>query len=374
MITLRFIASRLRLAMALLPLLSLSRVVNLVAAILCFLARSSRTVKHPPILVLTLTTDCNYSCVMCLKSSRRDSTKGVVIDYRTPREMSFENLERLLRENAAFLCAVRLHGGEPLHYTRIEDLTRLLNELRIPYDIVTNGALLTEELCRTLVGGSCFGISISLDAATSDTYRLLRRGGDLAGVLSNIERVNAVKRERRSRRPVLAASMCTFSLNACEMPALVRLCEAYEIPSLTVGEGWDYDTEEIGAEHLVENNKVLVASAIVEARQQARRSRVTLRTRFPSLETLNCQGMPRQVGLIAPRDCLNLYASVWILPSFDAIGCSNATASFGNTAGGNLQRVWNGRDGIYAKARVSLRKKEVPQPCEKCIYTGSFFS
>ncbi len=93
--------------------------------------------------------------------------------------MDFAVLRELLIEHADYLAVVKLQGGEPLHYSNIVELVDLLNELKIPFDILTNGSLLTKELCKKLVGSYCFNISISLDAGSNETYRYLRRGGEL---------------------------------------------------------------------------------------------------------------------------------------------------------------------------------------------------
>jgi hypothetical protein len=168
--------------------------------------------------------------------------------------------------------------------------------------------------------------------------------------------------------------MCTFSFNAPEMAGLVRLCKQYDIPSLTVVEGWDFDTVEIRSEHLAVNNVELIKDQIVLAKREAKKQGVILRLRFPSLADHALQEIPRQVPQVTPRDCLNLYASAWVLPNFDLIGCSNATGEFGNIRTDRFAEVWNGTEFGYVRARKCLKSKEVPEECRGCIYTGSFFS
>jgi MoaA/NifB/PqqE/SkfB family radical SAM enzyme len=377
MITVRFILTRFHLVFALLPLLTFRKVFNLLHAIAYFMLKKDRTVEHPPILLLTLTTDCNYTCRMCLKSSKWKSTKGALINYRKPKEMDFAVLRELLREHANYLAVVKLQGGEPLHYSSIVELVDLLNELKIPFDILTNGSLLTEELCKKLVGGYCFNISISLDAGSNETYRYLRRGGELPHVLSNLRRLNEIKEERASSRPMLNASMCTFSENIGEVSELVEICSQYKIPSLTVGEGFDYDTAFTQPHQLARNNKERFREELVKARSTAKQRGIILRLRFPCLaedSANSANQLPKQVGFVPPKDCLNLYASVWLLADFNAVGCSNSAISWGNIQEHGLQPVWNDPDGIYALARRNLKERKVPVGCEGCIYTGSFLS
>lgn len=376
MITVRFILTRLHLLRALLPLLTLRKVLNLLHAAVRFFLGTTRAVAHPPVLILSLTTHCNYKCRMCLKSTSPTSGKGALEDYRHPREMDFAALEALLREHADYLCMVRLHGGEPTQYRNFVPLVHLLNQLRIPFNIITNGSLLTEELCEALVGGYCFGVGVSLDAGRAETYRYIRRGGELSTVLANLRRLNALKRARRSVRPVLSASMCTFAANIGEVTELLQICHEHGIPSLSVGEGMDYDTPFTTAAQLARNNKALFRAELSRARAKAKELGLILRLRFPSLagDSEPAGDLPRQVPVLPPKNCLNLYASVWLTPSLEAIGCSASAVSWGSVRDRGLDAVWNGTAGRYASARRDLRNHVVPEGCSGCIYTGGFAS
>ncbi len=109
MITVRFVFTRIFYLIAILPLLSRKKVLNLLKALFFFLFKSNCSVKSPPILVINLTNRCNYSCIMCAKQS---SVKRM-IDYQNSCDMDFDVLEMFLRKHADYLCLVRLHGGEP---------------------------------------------------------------------------------------------------------------------------------------------------------------------------------------------------------------------------------------------------------------------
>lgn len=371
MVTLKFILSRILLIISILPLLTVKKIINLLTAIFFFLVKSNRTVKHPPILILTLTNRCNYSCIMCLKSS---STTKTLFDYGNPKDMDFKYLEEVLTEHADYLCFVRLHGGEPIYYQNIEKLLDLLNHLKIPYNLVTNGSLLTDAINTKLVNSFCFGVGISIDAATQETYEMIRKDGDHKVLTSNIESLNTLKNTLRSRRPTLSASMCTFSFNAHEISGLVEYCSKHRIPSLTVAEGWDYQTDHVGPENLVENNAAATLKALADARQEAKQRGIKLRMRFPSLSGIGKKERLNFSKIVQPKNCLNLYASVWLLPDFNAIGCSSVSASFGNIQEHGLRTIWNSEMFEYAKSRVNLKRKKVPSHCGKCIYTGGFFS
>jgi MoaA/NifB/PqqE/SkfB family radical SAM enzyme len=308
---------------------------------------------------------------MCLKNNTKLKT---MIDYGNPCEMEYSVLEKFLRQHADYLCLVRLHGGEPLYYKDITRLIDLLNELKIPFNIITNGSLLTQEVSQQLLNSYCVGLGFSLDAGQRDTYANIRKGGDLDAVAANIDYLHELKRKTNSKRPVFSASMCTFSFNIREMAEVVEFCNTHHIPALSIVEGWDYKTEDIQAEHLIANHIEATHKFVREALRDAKTKGVLLRITFPSLSKKKYKDIPYHAGKIKPKNCLNLYSAAWLLPTFDIIGCSSATSSLGNIKKTNFKEVWNSQAFGYAQAREEFRKKQVPPFCNECIYTGGFFS
>lgn len=372
MFTLSFIRARLGKLLALLPLLTAKKLVNLLAAVFLFLIRSDRSVAHPPFIVLSLTSHCNFRCIMCKKSSTKKNAS--LFDYDHPRDMDIERLEQLLREHADYLCLVYLHGGEPLAHEHIHRLLALLNELRIPYQIGTNGSLLTEDMNEVLVDGCCVGVGISIDAATAETYRSMRVGGDFHRLTGNLRSLGALIDAKGTGRPILSASMCVFAQNVREMVGLVELCREHRIQTLSVTEGWDYTTPGIREEHLIRNNIESTRASLRAARQRARELGVRLIASFPSLEEERERSPIRTPGSVTHRNCLNLYASTWVMPDLGLIGCSNATQPLGSLRTESFAQIWNSRDSGYVASRRALREGRVPDGCSKCIYSGSFFS
>ena len=215
---------------------------------------------------------------------------------------------------------------------------------------------------------------MSIDTATKETYETLRKGGNFDTLVANIERLNRRKSEISSMRPVLSASMVVFSQNMCEMSALVDFCADHYIYSLSIGEGWDYKTDKIREEHLVKNNIAVVKDCVANAYKRPRKRKLVLRTRFPSLRQVDQNGIPRHIGFVKPSNCLNLYASIWLLPDFRVVGCSSSVNTLGNIRQTGLNDLWISRDSVYARLRKELQECTVPAECVKCIYTGSFFS
>jgi len=359
MFTLAFIKSRIHYILALLPKLSLFKIYNLFVAFISFRLKRDRSSTAPPLLIINLTFRCNYSCIMCQKNAPGDNP------YKNPKSIEFDTLARMLKENARYLSLVRLHGGEPLFYEEIDRLIDLLNELEIPYSIISNGYLLTEEISRKLVG-NCVSVSLSIDAVDPDIYSKMRRGGDIGTVTANLQALNTIKREKRSKTPILNLSTCSFGFNMAELPKIVRYCHDNGIESLSAGEGWAYGTPDIKEEDFIKHHTELARKSIGEAQKLADELGIILRTKFPSLRTPTPSGSkkPKKKNLTRLNSCFNLYVSTELHPNLDVIACCDANEPFGSLKDATLQDIWNGPG--YIDARKKLRNNEVPAACKGC--------
>ena len=371
MITLRFIFTRIFQIYALLPLLTFRKIVNLVNAFFLFLIRYPKSVKTPPIIVLSITNRCNFKCIMC---SLQSQNPNPLIDDNNPEDFNFEILEKFLREHYKLISLIRIHGGEPLYHKKIIPLIDLLNELKIAFNIITNGSLLTKEISEKLVNNYCIGVGFSLDATKQDIYEQIRVNGKIDAVTENLMELNRIKKKQKSYRPVLTASMCVLSINAKEMTNLVKYCHTHSIRSLSVVEADDLNTGLIKSNEFISSNKELAHSEIKKAAKEAKKLRIVFRTRFPSLDNEKYKDIQYHKGRIKPRNCINFYLVAWLLPNLNLIGCSVVKAPFGNLTQNKFEEIWNSEKFGYYQARIDFKNRITPKVCEGCIYTGSFYS
>jgi hypothetical protein len=171
---------------------------------------------------------CNLSCPSC---------RPALISRVSARE---KDLLELVRANLESLGAGLKHlhvlGSGELFYSPfslglLRSLTRSAYP-RLAVDIVTNGQLLTERMWRSLGDGASFikEASVSIDAATRDTYEVVRRGGSWTNLLRNLAFLRTLRRTRAVTRT--AASFVISARNYREMPAFVRLGEEYEMDEI----------------------------------------------------------------------------------------------------------------------------------------------
>ncbi|MFH0893795.1 MAG: radical SAM protein [Bacteroidota bacterium] len=326
-----------------------------------FYLKLKKAGKTPSIITLQLTHHCNYSCIMCEKSSQDESmyTKNV-------QEMDFKVLEDLLRKNAKTISVLRLTGGEPFMYSGIDKLINLLNELKIKYSILTNGFLLTEERIKKLLK-NCFEISFSIDSADEEMYSYIRKNGNLKKVIENIEYINKSKEDRKT--PYLNIATACFTFNIDGLTDLVRFCKKYKIPTLSLGEGGYFNTTEIKEDHFIRNNPDQIYRAVNRAQQEADNLGITLRLNSPILYFSKEDNQ-----VIANRNritgCINFFVSCLIQPDFRVKICPNSEAihSIKTT---DLKTFWNSL--LMKQLREKAIASNFPPSCRYCNDYNKYF-
>lgn len=174
----------------------------------------------PRYLTLVLGNGCNIDCRHCYQLKNGDNL------LRDP-ELG-TTLRRELSSFYPFLSTLRLQGGEVFALRGFEQMLDDVQALvrRPLISISSNGTLINERWARRLVELPLQSLTISLDAATPETYAKLRRGGEFEVVLNNLRRLQSIKRELGSAYPVIDTFFVIMRSNFREIPAYLALMAA----------------------------------------------------------------------------------------------------------------------------------------------------
>jgi putative metalloenzyme radical SAM/SPASM domain maturase len=171
---------------------------------------------YPAKLVVETTTRCNLACPMCLKHACEVPFLEADMARRT--------LDALAPALPTAEVLVLNGIGEPLLLPHLEDIVRTA-KARMPscswVGFQTNGLLMDEERAAGLVDAGLDRICLSIDAVDPEGFRLIRRGGELAGV----ERAMNALRMARTRRNAPLHMGIEFVLrrdNLAELPGTIR--------------------------------------------------------------------------------------------------------------------------------------------------------
>lgn len=168
------------------------------------------TAPFPYFVIFGLSNSCNLSCAHCYRTFNKDRTKKSSLGY--------DQVAKLLNEcKEAGVYSVALGTeSEAFVYKRIADAVRLIARKDfIDTWICTNGTLLNDAYIDLILDSNITRLTISIDAATEETYRKVR-GGNFRGLLSNIFSFLDKRAERKMRLPVLRVTFVKYNLNEGE--------------------------------------------------------------------------------------------------------------------------------------------------------------
>lgn len=320
-----------------------------------YILKRKRSSFVPYIITLRLTSDCNFSCIMCEKSSMDDTI------YTTPVHMDFDKLSLLLRKYSKYIVLLKLHGGEPLLYSNIIELLKLLNQLNIKFSLITNGSLLTEDICQLLMV-NCIELEISIDSVDEKLYKKIRRGGDFNLLRNNIKRINRFKEEFKQKQPYLRMVVSVFNFNIRELKGTIDFAKTESIDEVVVLEGTFYNTKYINEEDFIKINLGLVRNVVKEVSDYAKTIDVLVNFKSNIFKSENDKEMLRKKRV---QRCFYYYSMIDVAPNFDVSLCAVSECIY-NLNKNSLHELWNSNNSKIVKNRLLLNKNIYPDTCRYC--------
>lgn len=234
---------------------------------------STLRAEGPKVIEVEVSSRCNITpaCVMCDIDL---AGKAFDIPIETVRKIS---------PLFAHATQVLLHGiGEPLMNRDLLSIIELVPD-RSHTGFNTNGLLLTKAVSEKLVALGVGWLNISVDAATAETYRKIRRN-DFARLVANISNLTQTRGGRKL--PQIFMNMTLMKENVAEAPAFVRLAARLGVDQVIFQQmnlqtairqpvesgGWKFDY----SGQLLQNHPELHRRAIDEAHAASRETGIPL--------------------------------------------------------------------------------------------------
>ena len=159
------------------------------------------------------TSFCNYDCLMC-----RFGEEGV-LDDELP-EAFYDSLEPLLPG----VSQLEALGGEPLAspvFREVLASDRLARFPQVRVSLTTNGSYLTPSALRRYAHVRFGHLTVSLNAATPETYAAVNRGLPFARIRENLDAI--LERRDAVGDPAVTYSMVLLRANLHEVEAFAEL-------------------------------------------------------------------------------------------------------------------------------------------------------
>jgi len=181
----------------------------------------------PAILTLEPTNTCNLRCPLC--------TTGSGEMTRENGQMSLQTYKNILDKLGADIFFLLLyHQGEPYINRQFLEFVRLAKEKNIYCTTSTNAHFITDEMIHKTIDSGLDSMIVSLDGVTQETYAKYRVKGNIDKVIPTLRRFMEIKKERRSKTPLIALQFLVMKHNEHELPAIRKLARELQVDRLLV--------------------------------------------------------------------------------------------------------------------------------------------
>ncbi len=314
----------------------------------------------PEEMYLEVTNRCNLKCTTCPQSWGMSEESA---------DLTPESARSLL-DQLPSVRRVVLHGiGEPTLNPQLAEIIGAVKERGAYALFNTNGLLLRGRLLEQLVHSGLDEVRISVDAATPETYRLVRGADMFSRVIANAKSLAATRARLGAQTPRLSLWMTGLKSNIRELPDLVRVAAASGISEVyiqrLVFSGRNLAREE---EALYGHMGEAELEGLREAERVAEDLGVVLRG---SSEALPAEHAPEFAerpwsACRRPTSLMYITANGNVLPCCIApfTDAPYGSLILGHTGRMSLEEIWNGDK--YEEWRANMQSERPPEACRGC--------
>ena len=182
---------------------------------------------------IDLTNQCNNDCIACWCNSPLLGDKSMPPEIQK-QSLPYEKVILLIKELSRMGTREIYFtgGGEPFMHPRILDIMRFIKKQGMHLDMSTNFTLVDRAVAEQLVDIGIDHMTISLWAATADTYARQhpnKDGQTFERMTRIIDGINDLKRQRRTTRPQLGMYNVINSHNYHEVDQMLEYAFAHHM-------------------------------------------------------------------------------------------------------------------------------------------------
>ncbi|MBB5057764.1 MoaA/NifB/PqqE/SkfB family radical SAM enzyme [Granulicella aggregans] len=324
--------------------------------------------NHEPVcLYLETTNRCNLLCVTCPRTYEQLEPEA---------DMPWEMFTSLI-DQYPNIARVVLHGiGEPMLVKDIAQRVAYLKARNIYVLFNTNGTLLNDANGRALIDAGLDELRVSLDAAESEVYQMVRGKDFFAKIVENVRNFTRLQRELHAPKPRVSLWLTGLRETVDQLPNFVRLAhdvgvtEVY-LQRLVFFESGEANENSLARaesalfEHTSEGEEALIREAEDVAKELgvmfSASGAVDPGESIRMARTDNPWSLCRR-----PWSLMYITANGRVLPCCIAPFSMKGYGSFtlGDATQETLREIWNGAE--YQRFREGLLTSAPPPACSNC--------
>jgi MoaA/NifB/PqqE/SkfB family radical SAM enzyme len=322
--------------------------------------------QEPVCLYLETTNRCNLLCTTCPRTYEQLEPEA---------DMSWELFTSLI-DQYPHVARVVLHGiGEPMLVKDLALRVKYLKDRNIYVLFNTNGTLLTEANGRALIEAGLDELRVSLDAAESEVFQMVRGKDFFDKIVANVKNFTRMQRELNAPKPRVSLWLTGLRETVDQLPNFVRLAHSVGVTEVYLQRLVFFDdpmsenslarAESALFEHTTEKEEALIREAEAAAKE--------LGVMFSASgavdpgESIKMQRSDSPWSLCRrPWSLMYITANGRVLPCCIAPFSMKGYGSFtlGDATQSSLREIWNGAE--YQRFREGLLTSAPPPACTNC--------
>jgi MoaA/NifB/PqqE/SkfB family radical SAM enzyme len=322
--------------------------------------------QEPVCLYLETTNRCNLLCTTCPRTYEQLEPEA---------DMSWELFTSLI-DQYPNVARVVLHGiGEPMLVKDLAQRVKYLKDRNIYVLFNTNGTLLTEANGRALIEAGLDELRVSLDAAESEVFQMVRGKDFFDKIVANVKNFTRMQRELNAPKPRVSLWLTGLRETVDQLPNFVRLAHSVGVTEVYLQRLVFFDdpmsenslarAESALFEHTTEGEEALIREAEAVAKE--------LGVMFSASgavdpgESIKMQRSDSPWSLCRrPWSLMYITANGRVLPCCIAPFSMKGYGSFtlGDATQSSLREIWNGAE--YQQFREGLLTSAPPPACTNC--------
>ena len=169
----------------------------------------------PTSIRLDACTLCQLKCPACFRQTNPEYSKFIGEGY-----LKFKDFKKLVDENEFIKIIELSNSGEIFLNPELVDIIKYAYEKNIKLTAYNGVNLnyLTDEQADALVKYKFEGMTLSIDGASQETYKIYRVGGDYNQVINNIKKIIDLKVKYHTKYPEIIWKFIVFGHNEHEIP------------------------------------------------------------------------------------------------------------------------------------------------------------
>ncbi len=338
---------------------------------------------YPETISLFLTYKCNLRCKMCGQWGEKGSSHEFSPE-ELKKQLTVDDIRRLLDNVASFTPTITLFGGEPLIYPDLPEVIRMIKARNMRCNVITNGVLL-ESKAESIIDAGIDEIIFSLDGPRDIHNEIRGNPNTFDKAMAGFKKVASLKKELGTGSPLVNISSTIFEMNYERLDEVIRAAEEMSASSITFHH-LIFLSREIYKRHdrifqnyfscssydwagfVRDNTPALDPEKLIKILKKLKMLRTDIDVSvYPNLtdsEILRYYtSFDFQPDSYSKR-CMSPWMVAYIFPDGSVRPCQSLNYSIGNIKDGTFKELWNGDNALNFRQKLKT-DRQFPV-CTRC--------